>query len=144
METDRITIDPRVRWGTPCVRDTHVTVKRIVALWSDGGRSEEEVVDACPGIDADDIRAALAYHRAHGDEGLRPRPADPGPRHPRIVVDPSIQGGYPTIRGTRIPVDVVVGCRQQGLSTEQVLEEYPTLSAEDVADALAYAAEARS
>jgi uncharacterized protein (DUF433 family) len=138
----RITSNPCVRWGTPCVRDTGVSVGRVVTLFYAGGLSAREVADACPGLDADDVEAALAWHREHGDEGLRPSPPDPGSRHPRVVVDPAVQGGYPTVRGTRIPVDVVVAFRDHGLALDQLLAEYPGLTAEDVEDALAYAVEA--
>ena len=59
---------------------------------------------------------------------------------PRISVDPTIRFGRPVIRGTRVPVDIVVGQRAAGLTTEQVAEEYG-ISREDVLAALAYAAE---
>jgi uncharacterized protein (DUF433 family) len=59
----------------------------------------------------------------------------------RIVVDPEIHHGMPCIRGTRVPVSVVLGSLAQGLTPEQVLEEYPTLSEDDIRACLAYAAE---
>ena len=59
---------------------------------------------------------------------------------PRIVVDPSIQSGKPVIRGTRIPVDLIVGQIAGGMSAEQVGTEYD-LEIEDVRAALAYAAQ---
>jgi uncharacterized protein (DUF433 family) len=59
----------------------------------------------------------------------------------RIVVDPEIHHGTPCIRGTRVPVSVVLGSLAQGLTPEQVLEEYPTLSEDDIRACLAYAAE---
>lgn len=59
----------------------------------------------------------------------------------RIVVDPEIHHGTPCIRGTRVPVSVVLGSLAQGLTSEQVLEEYPTLSEDDIRACLAYAAE---
>lgn len=59
---------------------------------------------------------------------------------PRIVVDPSIKAGKPVIKGTRVPVDLVVGKIGGGMTREEVMEEYG-LAAEDVqAAALAYAA----
>lgn len=144
MDGQRITIDPRVRWGTPCIRDTGVSVGRIITLLHDGGLTPAEVVDAHPGLAPEDVEAALGWHQEHGDDGLRPRPPDPRPHHPRIAVDPGIQGGYPTIRGTRIPVDVVVGFWEHGLSLEELLDEYPALTADDVEAALAYALDARA
>lgn len=58
---------------------------------------------------------------------------------PRIVVDPSIKAGKPVIKGTRVPVDLVVGKIGGGMTREEVMEEYG-LAAEDVQAALAYAA----
>lgn len=58
---------------------------------------------------------------------------------PSIVVDPTIRLGRPVIRGTRVPVDVVVGQMAGGLSAEQVADEYG-ITRDDVLAALAYAA----
>ena len=58
---------------------------------------------------------------------------------PRIVVDEGIRFGKPTIEGTRVPVDVVVGKIAAGMSVEDVAREYG-LSREDVLAALSYAA----
>jgi uncharacterized protein (DUF433 family) len=60
----------------------------------------------------------------------------------RIAVDPDLMGGVPTLRGLRIPVATVVAMVADGMSTDQVLAELPDLEAEDVAEALRYAAEA--
>ena len=60
----------------------------------------------------------------------------------RIVVDPEIHHGEPCIRGTRIPVAVVLGSLAEGLTPEAILHEYPVLTAEDIQACLAYAAEA--
>ena len=60
---------------------------------------------------------------------------------PRIVVDESIRFGRPVIRGTRVPVDVVVGKLAAGMTIEEVGAEYG-LTREDVLAALAYAARA--
>jgi uncharacterized protein (DUF433 family) len=59
----------------------------------------------------------------------------------RIVIDPDIHHGEPCIRGTRIPVAVILGSLAQGLTPEAILEEYPSLSLEDIQACLAYAAE---
>jgi len=57
-------------------------------------------------------------------------------------VDPGQMGGVPCIRGLRIPVATIVDMVAQGLSTEEILELYPDLEPEDIAEALRYAAEA--
>lgn len=60
----------------------------------------------------------------------------------RITVDPAQMGGVPCIRSLRIPVATVVGLIAQGMSEPQILEEYPDLEAEDLREALRYAAAA--
>ena len=51
-------------------------------------------------------------------------------------------GGVPCIRELRIPVATVVGMVADGMSTDEVLAAYPDLEAEDIREALQYAAEA--
>jgi len=58
-----------------------------------------------------------------------------------IVIDPSIMGGKPVIRGTRVPVQVIVGALAGGMTVDEVCEEY-RVTTKDVQAALAYAAEA--
>lgn len=60
----------------------------------------------------------------------------------RIVVDHRIMGGVPCIAGTRIPVATVVSLVAENQSVDQILASYPQLAAEDVQDALRFAAEA--
>ncbi len=59
----------------------------------------------------------------------------------RVVIDPDIHHGELCIRGTRIPVAMIVGSLADGMSFEEILREYPQLSEEDIRAALAYAAE---
>ena len=59
----------------------------------------------------------------------------------RIVCDPDLHGGEPCIRGTRIPVSILVASLAD-MSVEQLLVAYPQLTREDVHAALFYAAEA--
>jgi uncharacterized protein (DUF433 family) len=134
---DRITVDPRVRWGTPCLRDTGTSVAHVVAL-DQAGFSLDRILDACPELTVADVDAALEWHVRFGDGGLGPQPPEPGVTHPRISVDPDIQGGYPVISGTRITVDAVLGLWEEGLTVAEILEEYPDLEAADIEDALAY------
>lgn len=60
----------------------------------------------------------------------------------RISIDHRVMGGVPCVAGTRIPVATVVGMVASGLSTGQILAEFPQLAAEDVQACLAYAARA--
>jgi uncharacterized protein (DUF433 family) len=59
----------------------------------------------------------------------------------RIALDPKVMAGKPVIRGTRIPVELVVRMVAQGVSDAEILREYPQLAPEDVRAALSYAAE---
>lgn len=63
-------------------------------------------------------------------------------RFDRITVEPDKMGGVPCIRGLRIPVATVVGMVAEGMSVEEILADYPDLEADDVRQALQYAAEA--
>ena len=65
-------------------------------------------------------------------------PSDPGGR---IVKDPLILAGKPTVKGTRISVELVAGLAQGGAwSREDILRNYPRLTAEDIDACLRYAA----
>ena len=63
-------------------------------------------------------------------------------RYHRITAKPEIMAGVPCIAGTRIPVSVVVGMVAEGMGSEQILADYPTLTADDIRESLRYAAEA--
>lgn len=60
----------------------------------------------------------------------------------RITHDPARMGGAPCIRGMRIPVATVVGMVADGMGVPEILAAYPDLEAEDVAEALRFAADA--
>lgn len=59
----------------------------------------------------------------------------------RISVDPNVCFGKPCIKGTRIWVSLLLDWLAQGMTPEEVLREYPQLTAEDIRAALAYGAE---
>lgn len=63
-------------------------------------------------------------------------------RFTRITVKADQMGGVPCIRGLRIPVATVVGMVAEGMTQEIMLEAYPDLEAEDIHEALEFAAEA--
>jgi uncharacterized protein (DUF433 family) len=60
----------------------------------------------------------------------------------RIVVDHEIMGGVPCIRGTRMPVTRLLKMVAAGMTVEQIRADFPQLTAEDVHQALLYAAAA--
>ncbi len=57
---DRISIDPNVRFGKPCVRGTRLTVGDILGYLA-GGMSETDLLSDFPQLTQDDIRACLTY-----------------------------------------------------------------------------------
>ena len=57
----------------------------------------------------------------------------------KIVIDPEIRHGKPVIRGTRVPVDIILGSIAGGMSIEEVAKEYG-IKKEDVLAAIEYAA----
>ena len=61
----------------------------------------------------------------------------------RIVSDPEIMGGVPVVRGTRVPVYVVLEGLEAGQTCEDLLREYPALTTEDVQASIRHAARRR-
>jgi uncharacterized protein (DUF433 family) len=61
--------------------------------------------------------------------------------HDRIVIDPEIRFGKPTVRGTRITVGDVLSYLASGMSEVEILVDFPSLTREDIRARLAYAAE---
>jgi len=59
----------------------------------------------------------------------------------RIEINPNVMLGKPVIRGTRIPVELLLRKLSEGMSEEELLDAYPHLTREDIRAALAYAAE---
>ena len=56
----RITLDPAIRSGKPCVKGTRITVSDVLEYLA-GGMSEAEIVNDFPELSGDDIRACLAF-----------------------------------------------------------------------------------
>jgi len=59
----------------------------------------------------------------------------------RIVIDPTIRSGKPTVRGTRLTVGDVLAYLAGGMAEPELLESFPQLTHEDVLACLAFAAE---
>jgi len=58
----------------------------------------------------------------------------------RITFDPDVMGGKPCIRGMRVTVGMIVGLVATGHPKEEISKLYPYLEAEDIGEALSYAA----
>ena len=57
----------------------------------------------------------------------------------RIAVDPNVLAGKPVIKGTRIPIYLIIELIASGMTIKDVLKEYPELKEDDVKAALLYA-----
>jgi uncharacterized protein (DUF433 family) len=62
----------------------------------------------------------------------------------RIEIDPEVMLGKPVIRGTRIPVELILRKLAEGATEADLLDGYPRLSEADIKAALAYAADTLS
>jgi uncharacterized protein (DUF433 family) len=63
MSFDRITIDPKVCFGKPCLRGTRFTVAQVVDLVA-AGNSIQQILSDFPNLQEEDIHQALAYAAA--------------------------------------------------------------------------------
>lgn len=57
---DRISIDPNVCFGKPCIKGTRIWISLILDFLA-SGESEADILAAYPQLKSDDIRAAIAY-----------------------------------------------------------------------------------
>ena len=60
----------------------------------------------------------------------------------RISVDPKVMVGKPVIRGTRLTVEYILGLLAHGATVEEILQEYPGLSREDIQACILFAIKA--
>jgi uncharacterized protein (DUF433 family) len=60
----------------------------------------------------------------------------------RISVDPNVCFGKPCVKGTRIWVSLLLDMLADGMTPDQIIEQYPQLKPEDIRAAIAYGAEA--
>jgi uncharacterized protein (DUF433 family) len=63
---------------------------------------------------------------------------------PQIISDPDIMGGVPVVKGTRIPVRMILDNLEVGHTFEEILENYPTLTREKIQAVVHWAAELTS
>jgi uncharacterized protein (DUF433 family) len=62
-------------------------------------------------------------------------------KHQRIEMNPQVMGGKPVIRGTRIPVDMILEELGARMSVEEILRHHPSLNADDAYAAQSFAAD---
>ena len=70
MKGTRITVDPRVMGGKPCIRGMRVTMATIAGLLA-SGHSEAEVLELYPYLDAEDVRAVVRWAAEQPKRGRR-------------------------------------------------------------------------
>jgi uncharacterized protein (DUF433 family) len=70
---DRISIDPNVCFGRPCIRGTRIWVSLILDFLA-SGETAEQILEAYPQLTADDVRAAIAYGAEVARERVIPVP----------------------------------------------------------------------
>ncbi len=71
MQLTRITLDPQVMGGKPCIRGIRVTVGTIVGLLA-SGHSVDDILKAYPYLEAEDVRESLAYAAWRSEEAELP------------------------------------------------------------------------
>jgi uncharacterized protein (DUF433 family) len=72
-------------------------------------------------------------HRGTVLDEVLDRPKD------NLTIDPRVLGGYPVVSGTRVPYDVVAGLADEGYTEAEIIELYPSVKPESIADATAFA-----
>ena len=58
---DRISVNPQIHFGKPCIKGTRITVQNILELITDGISFETIINDYYPNLEVEDIRACLRY-----------------------------------------------------------------------------------
>lgn len=74
ISLERISIDPNVCFGKPCIRGTRIWVSLILDFLA-SGETESQILAAYPQLQAEDIRAALAYAAEVARERIVPVPS---------------------------------------------------------------------
>lgn len=81
---ERISVDPNVCFGKPCIRGTRIWVALILENLADGV-AESELLDAYPQLKLEDIRAAMAYAAEVTRERVIPIPIEPARSGHRLL-----------------------------------------------------------
>ena len=94
-----------------------------------------------PHAPADRVAVVSAPQPTHGGKlALAPSNVGCMSRLERITTDPAICHGKPTVRGLRYPVETLLELLASGMTTEEILADYPELERDDVLAALEFAA----
>ena len=144
---DRIVCDPAVLNGEPAVRGTGISVAAVNRLLTNG-ITPADIVGKYLHITEEDVEACRCYHKVEMELALadmigqieKATPEKVADWRDRIVCDPRILVGKPTIKGTRISVELVTNELKRGTTVPEILDSYPHLRAEDVDACVKYKA----
>ena len=144
---DRIESLPGVLDGKPVIKGTPIAVALVDQLLT-RGYTAEAIVSNLLDITAEDVEACRRYgeeqrEREHAElvrKIPKRTPEKTANWEDRIVCDPAILVGKPTIKGTRISVELVTDRLAGGWTVADVLDSYPHIRAEDVDACVKYKA----
>jgi len=140
--TGVITVEPGKRYGKHFIRDLPVTVGDVLGQLADG-MSEEEVLNHFPDLTGKDIKACLAFAAARERRGVTAPPDMPAVNDYShiITIEPAKRFGRPCIRGMRISVYDILEWLAGGMAYEEILDEFPDLTIEDILASIAFVAD---
>ena len=140
--TKIITVEPGKRYGKHYIRDLQVTVGDVLGLLA-VGMSEEEILKRFPDLTSEDIKACLAFAADRERRGLTNPPDMPSVNDYShiITIEPGKRSGQPCIRGMRITVYDILEYLAGGMAYEEILDDFPDLSIEDILASIAFVAD---
>ncbi|MYC36987.1 MAG: DUF433 domain-containing protein [Chloroflexi bacterium] len=140
--TGIITVEPGKRYGKHFVRDLPVTVGDVLGQLA-AGISEEEILNHFPDLTGKDIKACLSFAAARERRSVTAPPDMPAVNDYShiITIEPGKRFGRPCIRGMRITVYDVLEWLAGGMAYEEILDEFPELTIEDILASIAFVAD---
>ena len=140
--TGIITVEPGKRYGKHFIRDLPVTVGDVLGQLA-ASMSEEEVLNHFPDLTGKDIKACLAFAAARERRGVTAPPDMPAVNDYShiITIEPNKRFGRPCIRGMRITVYDVLEWLAGGMAYEEILDDFPYLTIEDILASIAFVAD---
>ena len=144
---DRIVSDPAVLNGEPIIRGTGIAVALVNQLLR-RGYSVDAIIGRYLHITEEDVAACRRYGEMLEQQWreemartiVKRTPEKVANWRDRIVCDPRILVGKPTIKGTRISVELVTNDLKKGMTVPEILDDYPYLRAEDIDACVKYKA----
>ena len=144
---DRIVSDPAVLNGEPTIKGTGISAALVGQLLR-RGYTVDAITSKYLHITKEDAEACRRYHEAEMERSLadmiakveKATPEKVADWRDRIVRDPRILVGKPTIKGTRISVQLVTKELKRGRTVPEILDSYPHIRAEDVDACVKYKA----